>query len=61
MIAKLIAFNDTGSDKHFRDARGILLLQWETIDLDALARAARGADVLAEFERLLAVVRQDLP
>ena len=40
VIARLIAFRETDSEKHFRDARGIMLLQWDTIDMDALRRGA---------------------
>ena len=60
VIAKLIAFRETDSEKHFRDARGILLLQWDTIDMDALRRGAQGADVLEYLERLIDLVRQNL-
>lgn len=60
VTAKLIAFKETGSEKHFKDARGILLLQWDTINLDAIRRGAQGADVIEQFERLVTVVRQEL-
>ena len=60
MIAKLIAFNETGSDKHFKDARGILLLQWDTIDLDEIRTGAQAAHVVEHYERLVALVRNEL-
>jgi hypothetical protein len=60
VIAKLIAFRETGSDKHHGDARGILLLQWDRLNLDRLRRAAQGAGVIEHFERLVALVRRDL-
>ena len=31
VVAKLVAFQKTGSDKHLRDARGVLLVQWEQL------------------------------
>ena len=60
IIAKLIAYRETMSDKHFRDARGVLLLQWDTIDLGAVRRGAQGADVEQYLEQLLAIVRNEL-
>lgn len=60
VIAKLIAFNETGSDKHFKDARGILLLQWDTIDLDVIRTGAQTARVVEHYERLIALVRKEL-
>ena len=35
VVAKLIAFRETQSDKHLRDARGILVTQWGRLDVDA--------------------------
>jgi len=53
VIAKLIAFKETNSDKHLRDAQGVLALQKDTIDLDAIRRGAKGADVTQQLEELL--------
>lgn len=53
VIAKLIAFQETKSDKHLRDAQGVLALQKETIDLDAIRRGAKGADVTHQLEQVL--------
>jgi len=60
VIAKLIAYRETQSDKHLRDARGVLLLQWDTIDLAAVRRGAQGAGVEQHFEQLLEIVRNDM-
>ncbi len=60
IIAKLIAYRETQSDKHFRDARGVLMLQWDTIDLNAVRRGARGAGVEQLFEQLLEIVHNDM-
>jgi hypothetical protein len=54
ILAKLLAYRDTGSDKHLRDARGVLAMQEERLDLEALCRSAKTAGVLAQFEHLLA-------
>lgn len=60
VIAKLIAFNETGSDKHMKDARGVLLLQWATIDLEEIRKGAQNARVLEHYDRLVALVRKEL-
>jgi hypothetical protein len=54
ILAKLLAYRETGSDKHLHDARGVLVMQEERLDLEALRRSARSAGVLAQFEQLLA-------
>jgi len=40
VLAKLVAFQKTGSDKHLRDALGVLLLQWGPLNLEAIRRGA---------------------
>lgn len=60
VIAKLIAFNETGSDKHMKDARGVLLLQWATIDLDEIRKGAQKARVVEHYDRLVVLVRKEL-
>ncbi|MFN8491374.1 MAG: hypothetical protein U0350_27500 [Caldilineaceae bacterium] len=60
VIAKLMAYRETGSEKHLRDARGVLAMQWGELNLDAVRRGANGADMLAEFEQVLESVRKQL-
>lgn len=57
IIAKLIAFQTTESEKHFRDARGVLLLQWDTIDLAAVRRGSEGASVEHHLDKLIEAVK----
>ena len=57
VIAKLVAYRQTGSDKHLRDARGVLIVQGTELDLEAVHRAAAAGGLLAEFERLLELTR----
>jgi hypothetical protein len=57
VVAKLIAFRQTGSDKHLRDAKGVLTMQAGTLDLDEIRRAARAMDLLQAFEELLETLR----
>ncbi|MCZ7570125.1 MAG: hypothetical protein M5U01_16280 [Ardenticatenaceae bacterium] len=60
ILAKLIAFRETGSDKHLRDIRGILVMQWGQLDLETVRRMARAADALEQFEELLEAVRREI-
>jgi len=53
IVAKLIAHRETGSDKHLRDARGVLVMQWGELDLEVIRRSARANGVLEQFEALL--------
>jgi hypothetical protein len=47
VVAKLIAFRETSSDKHLRDARGVLVMQWDRVDLERIRHSARASGVLA--------------
>jgi hypothetical protein len=53
VVAKLRAWRQTGSEKHLRDARSILLLQWGTVDLDAARRSAKALGLAPILEDLL--------
>jgi hypothetical protein len=59
VVAKLVAFRETQSDKHLRDARGILATQWGRLDLEAIRRQAAAAGVGEAFDRALAMARQE--
>jgi 8-oxo-dGTP pyrophosphatase MutT (NUDIX family) len=56
----LIAFQKTESDKHLRDARGVLVTQWGRLDLGAIRRGAQAAGVLDRFEEILEAVRREV-
>ena len=60
LIAKLIAYRETESDKHLRDARGVLLAQWDDLDLEIMRRSASANDVLEQFEELLEISRREM-
>ena len=60
IIAKLSAYRETVSDKHLRDARGVLVMQWGELDLEAIRRDARASNVIEPFEDLLEVVRREV-
>ncbi len=56
VVAKLIAYRETQSDRHLQDARGVLAMQWEELDLTAMRRSARANEVLEQIEELLETV-----
>jgi len=60
ILAKLLAFQETESDKHLRDARGVLITQWGKLSLEAIRRGAWAAGVLDQFERILAATRREV-
>jgi hypothetical protein len=60
IVVKLMAFQDTGSDKHLRDARGVLVTQWDRLDMEVVRRHAGAAKVLELLEELFEEVRREL-
>ncbi len=53
VIAKLIAYRETGSDKHLRDARGILLIQGEALNVAAVRDLADRLGIRNLLEQLI--------
>jgi len=53
VVAKLLAFQATGSDRHLRDARGVLVTQGERLDLGWVRRVAGASGVGEVLDRLL--------
>ncbi|GAB4542811.1 MAG: hypothetical protein Kow0063_35300 [Anaerolineae bacterium] len=49
-----------GADKHLRDARGVLVMQWGELNLEAIRRAAGASDVRDIFEELLEAARREV-
>jgi hypothetical protein len=60
ILAKLVAFRQTGSDKHRRDARGVLVTQGEQLDLQALRRNAQAAGTLDRLEEILEEAKREI-
>lgn len=58
VVAKLIAHLATGSDKHLRDARGVLMMQGGDLNLEALEWAARSAGVLDTLRAIREAAQQ---
>jgi hypothetical protein len=61
VLAKLLAFRETGIDKHLNDARGVLSLRWRRMDLDDLRHRARVTGVGEQFGHLLKAVQDADP
>ena len=60
VLAKLFAFEQTGSDKHLRDIKGVLVAQWGQLDLETIRRAAAHRHLLAQFEQLYEIARREV-
>jgi hypothetical protein len=60
VVAKLIAYQKTESDKHLRDARGVLITQWGELDLDTVRRSARVSGTLGQLEELVRAVQRTI-
>jgi hypothetical protein len=54
VVAKLLACQATESDKHLRDAQGVLVMQWAHMDRQSLRETARavGVDGILQAARL---------
>jgi len=57
VVAKLVAYANTDSDRHLRDAQSVLAMQWDELDLDLMRRNARLTGVLEPLENLVDAVR----
>ncbi|MCB0173800.1 MAG: hypothetical protein KDI02_16705 [Anaerolineae bacterium] len=60
VAAKLFAYQQTGSDKHLRDARGVLVTQWNQLNLELIRRMVDHRGLLAEFEKIYEAARQEV-
>ena len=53
VLSKLSAFQRAGSERHLRDARGVLIIRGEMLDVKAMRRRARAAGILELLERTI--------
>ena len=60
VLAKLLAFRETGSEKHLRDARGVLVTLRGKLDLKRIGADAQAVHINDHLEKLLEIVRSDL-
>jgi len=58
VVAKLLAHKGTESEKHLRDALGVLVMQWGELNLDLIRRACRASGVLDTFEEIVETARR---
>jgi len=60
VVAKLFTFRETGSDKHLRDARGVLVTLWAQLDLEYLRTQAHRQGMSDLWEDLLEAARREV-
>jgi hypothetical protein len=60
IVAKLLAHKNTGSDKHLRDAQGVLTVRWGDLNLELIQRACRASEVSDAFEVILETARREV-
>jgi hypothetical protein len=60
ILAKLFAFEQTGSEKHLRDARGVLVVQWGQLDLKLIRHIADRSGTLSQFEQIYEAARREV-
>jgi hypothetical protein len=60
IVAKLLAHKNTGSDKHLRDAQGVVTIKWGDLNQELIRRACRASGVLDVFEMVLEAARREV-
>jgi hypothetical protein len=60
VLAKLFAYQQTGSDKHLRDVKGVLVTQWGDLNLDLIRRTVAQHDLSAQFEQVYEAARREV-
>lgn len=60
VLAKLYAHVNTQSDKHLRDAIGILVTQWDTLNIKLLRDVAHRTDIAILFEQVYQAAYEEL-
>lgn len=59
ILAKLFAYRETNSDKHLRDARGVLATLWGRLDLKHVRAGAQTLGMGQMLEELLETLRHE--
>jgi hypothetical protein len=57
VVSKLIAYRETQSDRHLRDARSVLATLWGELDLKAMRGNAHAGGILETLEELIKAVQ----
>jgi hypothetical protein len=59
IVAKLAAFRATRSEKHLNDARGVLIIQWDKLDMVSIDQGARSIGMRDQLEKLIQEISQE--
>jgi hypothetical protein len=60
VLAKLLAFRQTGSDKHLRDVKGILVTQWEHLDFELIRKMVEQNNLSVQFEQVYQLAQREV-
>jgi hypothetical protein len=60
VLAKLLAFRQTGSDKHLRDVKGILVTQWEQLDFELIRKMVEQNNLSVQFEQVYQLAQREV-
>lgn len=60
VVAKLIAYQNTESDKHLRDAQSVLMMQGNDLNIEHIYRSSRASGVLEIFKKLLLAAKEKI-
>lgn len=60
VLAKMLAHKATNSEKHLRDAIGVLVMQWDYLDFKMLRKGAAASEQQALLERLILLAQKEM-
>ena len=60
VVAKLLAHRATESEKHLRDAQGVVMMRWDSLDMESIRRTCQGAGLADLLTMVLETVRRDM-
>jgi hypothetical protein len=60
VLAKMLAYKATGSEKHLRDAVGVLVMQWDYLNFNMLQRGAAASEQQSLLAQLILLARQEI-
>lgn len=60
VVSKLIAHRNSNSDKHLRDIRGVLVMQWDDLNISYIRQQANTQGLLETFETVLQAARREI-
>ena len=60
VVAKLLAHRATESEKHLRDAQGVVMMRWDSLDMKSIRRMCQEAGLADLLTDVLEAVRRDI-